>query len=472
MSIYRTYFTKDNTILKNKYVNTGQNPVTEIYYGTSNKQISRYIFDFDITEIKNRKIDVRIPLSGVTHTLKMTNTLAYDKSLLGSNFYNHEDHASSFELVLFKVPQFWDEGVGYDYQFDDTILDINGKVYATASNWYESTDIVNWLEPGIYSGSTSSKFQPLQTIHFDLGNEDIEIDLTSFIEGLIATGTTNFYGLGLAFTSDYETLATEDLYSVGFFGKDTNTFFEPFIETKWEDSIDDDRNEFFYDKPNKLYLYTNERKNPKNLDSLPTSVTINDYNGDQIMVITTGITHVSKGVYSVNIELNSADYDGIELVNFTDTWSGLIMNGRALPDAELVFTVIKNRFYNIGNDVYEPDEFSFTFNGIKRAEKIPQGEVRKVIVEVKEMFGYDPIIVDNIYYRLFVKQGRNQIDIITSSKINKAFQQNYFYLDTSWMIPQEYFLEMVVHSNGIITKKDDINFMIVDSVNSSINFQI
>lgn len=471
MSIYRSYFSKDVTLQKNLYVNTGQNPVGVLMYGSDSAVISRFIFSYDLTDLQSRLSDYRIPpVSGVTHTLKMTNTLAYDKSLLGGKIFDGTDHASSFDLVLFTVPQFWDEGVGYDYQYNNTILDINGKIYDTSANWFQATDIADWNEAGIYSGATSQYYNPLATIHFDLGNEDISLDVTDLINSQL-TGTTPFYGLGLAFSPVYEEMTTQLLYSVGFFGKDTNTFFEPSIETAWQETILDDRNKFYYDKPNKLYLYTNVNKSPTNLDTLPTSVTINDYNDNQVMIIT-AVTHESKGVYSISLQLNSVDYNNAQLVNFSDTWTGLVIGGNQLQDSQMEFTVKENNYYNIGNEVYEPQQFTFNFTGIKRSEKILQGEVRKVIVTVREMYDYDTLIVNNIFYRLYVKQGMNQIEVVPKSVINLAYNQNYFYLDTSWLIPQEYFMEIIVSSNATITKQAEINFIIVDSQNSSINFDI
>ena len=36
MSIYRSYFSKSNTILYNSYTNTGRNPIVELFYGNLN----------------------------------------------------------------------------------------------------------------------------------------------------------------------------------------------------------------------------------------------------------------------------------------------------------------------------------------------------------------------------------------------------------------------------------------------------
>jgi len=470
MSTFRTYFSKDNVIISNKYVNTGLNPVTELFYGTNQKIYSRYIFDFNIDAVKERILDKRIN-SNIKHILKLTNTLLYDKSSLGVKSSDSREHASSFDLVLFKVPQSWDEGTGYDVKYNNTVIDINGKVYETSSNWFQRTDITNWDEPGIYSGITSTKYQELKTIHFDLGNENIELDITDIINNLIIVGTTNFNGLGLAFKRDYELLITDSLYSVGFFSKNTNTFFEPFIETVWNENILDDRNDFQLGKNNKLYLYTNIRKEPTNLDILPQSVIIKNYN-DETVSILTGITHEAKGVYSVSLNLSLSGYTEAILTNFTDKWTGLNIQGVNVGDVEMSFTIRENNYFNLGSEVSEPDNFTFNFSGLKRGEKISKGEVRKIIILVKPMFGFNELVINDLTYRIYINQGREQIDIITNSKVNRTSNQNYFYLDTSWLIPQDYHLELSLESNGTIIKKDDITFTVLDVYTGNINYRI
>ncbi len=471
MGVYRTYFTKDNTVIKNNYVNTGLNPVVELFYGTSARAFCRYVFDFDLTEVRNRMTDFRIPNNGsVKHVLKMTNTLLYDKHLLGDSS-NFREHASSFDLILFKVPQTWDEGTGYDYRYTETVIDINAKIYETASNWFQSTNVTDWQEPGIYSGNTSSRYQEVTRQHFDLGDEDIKIDLTSLIAGLVTSGQTGFYGLGLAFDPQLEATRTDKLNSVGFFGKDTNSFYEPFIETTWVDTILDDRKDFSYGKTNKLYLYTNIRKEPTNLDEIPSAVTIYDYN-DEFVKNITGVTHEGKGIYSVSLSLNGEDFDDTVLVNFSDVWRGLVMDGKNLPDVINTFTIKEDNYFNVGTEVYEPEDYGFSFSGIKNNESIQQGEVRKILINARKMHSYDNVIIDGLTYRLYIRQGRNQIDVIHNDAIHRAFNQNYFYLDTSWLVEQDYILELTLHTNGTMVKRDNIQFTVINNYSGLINFNI
>ena len=81
MSINNSYFSKNNTITFNSYVNTGRNPVTELFYGTTvisqyPSGYSRFIFDLDLSLLQQKVDDGTITLDctdSITHTLRMTN---------------------------------------------------------------------------------------------------------------------------------------------------------------------------------------------------------------------------------------------------------------------------------------------------------------------------------------------------------------------------------------------------------------
>ena len=56
---------------------------------------------------------------------------------------------------------------------------------------------------------------------------------------------------------------------VGFFTKHTQTYYEPFVETVYDNTIRDDRKNFYKGKINRLYFYTNLGGEPTNLDNKP-----------------------------------------------------------------------------------------------------------------------------------------------------------------------------------------------------------
>ena len=89
MSIFRSYFSKNNTLISNNVTNNSQNPVTEISYGTPDKQVSRFIFDVDFSELQSRVNQGFINLDRVVkHTLHMTNTISYAPQYIGRKSYS------------------------------------------------------------------------------------------------------------------------------------------------------------------------------------------------------------------------------------------------------------------------------------------------------------------------------------------------------------------------------------------------
>jgi hypothetical protein len=141
------------------------------------------------------------------------------------------------------------------------------------SNWLETTTITDWQEPGIYSNTNTGSFnynqlQIIDTQHFEFGDENVEFDMTSEINSILNGSLTGVTGWGIAYLPQVENLTgTTGNYSVGFFTRHTQTFYEPFLETNYNDSIEDDRNSFSLGKINKLYLYIFEDGDFQNLDN-------------------------------------------------------------------------------------------------------------------------------------------------------------------------------------------------------------
>lgn len=134
MSYFRSYFEKNNTVLKKSYVNTAKNPTTEIFYGSL---YSKFIFKVDLTDLKDKVDNGDLVIGAQTkHYLKMTNTVIGDSKLIGQSTGSGRNRATSFDLIVFEVPEFWDEGVGFDYEYTNNDM-LGNKTYDTrASNWF------------------------------------------------------------------------------------------------------------------------------------------------------------------------------------------------------------------------------------------------------------------------------------------------------------------------------------------------
>ena len=150
--VIRTYFDRNNTIVYNQPTNTGKNPVAELFYGgvenTDSPLFTRYLFQFDTSRIEEFRAKGMYPdLSKFTHTLRMTNTSAFDETLLGKETGDGKDRISSFNLNLFAINQNWDEGIGYDFAGQKYFSSSDATVLSTEpSNWAEAQAGVNWVD--------------------------------------------------------------------------------------------------------------------------------------------------------------------------------------------------------------------------------------------------------------------------------------------------------------------------------------
>jgi hypothetical protein len=482
MSINNSYFSKNNTLISNSLTNTGRNPVTELFYGTlATSQypngFSRFIFDLDLTLLQEKVSDGTISTTctdGMTHTLRMVNTSTFNLEQLNTTTSQGRLRATSFDLILFRIPgnQMWDEGVGYD--FADLIYEYSNsdRNFSTRpSNWIQTTTLSGWTSQGIYnnnnSGSTPySALTIVDTQHFQFGNENISFDMTSEINQILSGTLTGVTGWGIAYLPQIENLTgLTDNYEVQFFTRHTQTFYEPFLETNYDDIIDDDRNQFSLGKVNKLYLYLYEDGNPINLDSLP-SVSILDVNGTAILGLTTSgaldICQRTKGVYEITIP----PLIGYQTpCSFYDVWSGLVLNGFSLPNITNEFTIYPlKKSIQIGTTTQDPKIYGFDFYGIKQDEKIYNTDIRKVGVVVKQAYSTQKLLPNvDAYYRVYVREGQTQVEVQDWTKINKTPNEYYFMFDTRDKIPNEYYIDLKVTSSGEInTYKKQIKFQIVN----------
>jgi len=479
MSIHNSYFNKNNTLISNSYVNTGRNPVTELFYGSTivlqyPQGFSRFIFNLDLDLLQSKVNDGTISIdcsNSMTHILRMTNTSTFDKELLNTITSQGRMRATSFDLILFRIPQnqYWDEGVGYD--FGDLVYEFseNDRNYSTRpSNWYQTTTIDEWSEPGMYNNRNQgtvnySGLTIVDTQHFQFGDENISFDMTNEINAILNGSLTGVTGWGIAFRPEVEDLSDlTETYEVQFFTRHTQTFYEPFLETNYNDFIEDDRNEFILGKQNKLYLYIFDDGNPINLDSNPL-VTLSDQTGSPIIGLT-GLTTCrrTKGVYEVTVP-PLASYK--TPCTFNDKWSNLYLNGFPLPDVSNTFILYPlKKSIQMGPKSYDPKLYGFDFYGIKQDEKIFNSDIRKVGVIIKQAYTTNKQLPNvDCFYRVYVREGQTEVEVQNWTPINRTPNEYYFIFDTRDKIPNEYYIDIKVESSGEInTYKRTLKFQIIN----------
>jgi hypothetical protein len=453
MSYFRSYFEKNNTILKDSQVNTAKNPNTELIYGST---FSKFIFKVDFTDLIQKINNGDFVLDENTkHHLKLTNTIFGDETLLKQKNGRGRDRTSSFDLIIFKVNEFWDEGVGFDYE--DGVFDFtsgNNTFDERASNWFNRTTLNQWTNNGVYSDSP----EIITTVHFDNGNEDLVADITSYVNSII-NGAPN-HGLGVAFALLYQDIEGEVDQSVAFFTKYTQTFFEPYVETTFDDRIYDNRQTFIEKTDQNLYLYVTKGTNFYDLDSLPT-VDIRDASGNTLFGLGDLLTtKIRKGVYKVTFGLDGVLCDGKRF--YYDVWKGLTLDGVEIANISQKFVPKPYSFkFTIGENQKELERYSVQFYGIKLNEKIKRGEIRKIVTTFRSIDVPKTELFDEVFYRIYIKEGRTNVNIFDWTQLDVT-NENSFMLDTTILIPREYFLEIKGKThNEFIYYNNEIKFEIV-----------
>jgi len=499
MSILRSYINKNNTIISNSYVNTGRNPVIELNFGASdlivpNFGFTRFIFDLDLSLLEENISSGVISTgctSAMTHTLQMTNTSSFDNELLNSFMSNERRRATSFDLILYRIPkfsgttgnpQYWDEGVGYDYNdFNIAQNSANGgispltyvdsRAYSTRpSNWYQTTTLSGWSQNGIYNNKNEGvvNYSGLTIIarqHFELGNEDLNMDMTNEINGILNGSITGVTGYGISYLPQIENITgLTESYSVAFFSRHTQTFYQPYLLTNYNDLVEDDRNLFLKNQENKLFLYVYQNGDFVNLDSDP-FVRIEDRNG----VAVTGMTSLTtclktKGIYEVTVPNGFSNYP--TPCGFYDVWSGLTINGQSIPNVTNQFTLQPyTSGIQIGSVSKDPEIFGFNFYGILQNEQILNTDIRKVGVTIKKAYTGQVLLLDvSGFYRVYVMEGTTEVLVQDWTPLNRTPNEYYFIFDMRDKIPNQYFVDIQVNTSGEKdTYKRQLTFSIVNT---------
>jgi hypothetical protein len=227
---------------------------------------------------------------------------------------------------------------------------------------------------------------------------------------------------------------------VAFFTKYTQTFYEPFVETSFDDTIEDHRQSFIGERLNNLYLYVTKGTNFYDLDALPT-VDILNSSGTVISGLSNlTTTKIRKGIYKVTFGISGQLCDGKRF--FFDKWKGLEIDGVNISDVTQKFVPKPfTDYYSFGTNPTEAQKYVVQFSGIKQNERIIRGELKKINLWFKSIDVPKSQLFEDVYYRIFVKEGKTNVIVYDWSQVDMTATENSFYLDTSYMIPREYFME-------------------------------
>ena len=435
-----TFLDKCSTIYKDSEINTGLNPVMELNYGID---VSRVLIHFDLSSLisylEENSID---DVENMSHVLKLTNCSSVNNdvhAILSASGCNIKKRASSFDIILFTVPKDWDAGKGVDFQ-SDFWVNGNRVVSTDGCNWYQRVNGGEWDEPGIYSNkslslaydafSSGEESVIIARQHFDIGNENFEFDITDYVNAVIKGERIN-HGLCLAFSPMTELSQTEEQQYVGFFGPFTHTIFKPYLETRYDDAIKDDRDSFQLNKKNRLYLYVSDSEGYTDLDETPTCSL------EEFPEMVIPVYHQKKGVYFAEFALSSKDVSVDSIL--TDKWQNLVKNGEDFDDVLQEFNVQPSSLSFSGsksNNKYKP-----SIEGISFGEKMRAGEIRNLDVKFRKMYSTNEYkTVSDAFYWIYTKDGQRDLMIYDYQPIEKLYLKNRIIIDTSDYMPGDYFI--------------------------------
>jgi len=467
----KTYLNKTNTIVYNSKVNTGQNPVCELYYGDG---FTRVLLNFNTDNIKKLKEVDKIFGDGTNlkHILKFKNCWGLqsidNREVFDSGKNTSKERTSSFKLYLIRMPEKWDSGVGNDFTVDGFITK-KPSLSLNASNWFNSHTEIPWVNGNgaIPTGDTGNIvpiryfdevtggtfYQNYQS--FNIGNEDIEMDITDEINDIISGKTNN--GFMLKFDDQFEQKKTNTTQYVGFFTQNSSTFFRPYLETTYDNPISDDRNDFYLDKDNRLYFYSRIGGNLTNLDDIPTC---------SIDSVEYPVKQQGKGIYYIELNLSSLIYS--ENVMIIDKWSNIAYNNVLFPDGVELDFITKTQldYFNFGNAKSDIKKYVPNVFGIKNGQKVDRGQIIKLGIQAREEYTVNKSInTTNMELRLYVKETDKQLDVISWDKIDKSSVENYYMLDTDSLLPNSYFIDIRINTNNEVKIfKELLKFDIVNQL--------
>ena len=118
----------------------------------------------------------------------------------------------------------------------------------------------------------------------------------------------------------------------------------------------------------------------------------------------------------------------------------------------------------------EDVEFVPSVYGIDDKEQVKRGDIRKVNIECRIPYTTNQLrCVDGIDYRIYVKEGLKEYDVISWRKVERGYNENYLLVNTNEMIPSRYYLDLRIHRNlELINHPKILEFDIINDVTDNL----
>jgi hypothetical protein len=383
--IYRIYPTKD-TFITNDWISPNLSRFTGSNVGASEEldvfkrsgisgaigsagssSLGRVLMQFDLSKFTELTASGDIPTAGITFRLRM----------------NHKTRGCpqpmSYDMTIKPISSSWDEGLGQDVSYGD----------AGFANWVNRTSTDAWTTVG---GDYLSS--PTASAHFDTGNEDIDTDVTSIVNGWLS-GTFDNNGIGVMMTASIESDSVYvDYYRKKFYSRQTSFYDRtPYIEVRVNDFAGDDRANMQWARSGSLYLYNVVGGV---FTDLVGEVVVSIADASGVLQYVTA-SHGTAGIYSASFALSTGSYSGSL---FYDRWRA---GAKALTTGSFIFSSpnpvntltqhpLTARIRNMQDEYVPEDVAVFEVMFRKRPHTLP--------VFTTASLGPTPYIVERAWYAI------------------------------------------------------------------------
>jgi hypothetical protein len=306
--------------------------------------------------------------------------------------------------------------------------------------FFDNIDFSTKVETSYTYTTAATNLSIITTQRFEIGNEDIEVDITEYVNGILFSGQPN-NGICIAYSANTESLTSVTKNVVTFFSKYTQTFFEPFLETTYDDRVNDENCCLNFDEINDFYFVSQAPITSVNKFELIDS-------NDDIIHTSTAFTKLNYYNYKTSYFIDSNDYQDQEI--FYTKWY-YTQNGKNKV-LEKEFNISKLDL-NDGTTLTHGTDVFINILGIKQNEIISKkAGLKRLIFRPKRLIQTKILksIIGDVEFRIYVNQGKNQIDVIPFTKASKVNDEYFAEVDFSWFISHDYTIELrALDKNGI-----------------------
>lgn len=436
MSLYlRSYLQKDNILIKNELKNLGNAPELTMFVDPITDTYSRYIFNIDLSTLKKYRDSCIInDLDKIEHKL-----------YIKTNLKDNECITNGINLFLYEVNELYDEGCGNSLFCDKCISTIESecKVDSGPSNWIYRRFNETWNVSGAVDTLSGI---PITEGYFevDLTNDyNITFNVTDFINEKIQLSGDSV-SLIMTFSNEIEN-NYNNYIGFNIYSSEHPTFFKPFLESKYDNPLIDDRNNFILNTDNNLFFRTLKNGLPVKFDSNPN---VQIYDSNENLVDTLSGSCVGYGFYKTVVNI-SGEVDTCNRI-YNDIWTDLYYNSMQIPDQSNTYFIndIQNVFI-FNENIQQQNNIKLKVRGVIFDENIKASDNKVIYVDIlkNERGNIKKTYFNNIFYRIYVMQGQNKFFINDWIQMNQTFCQNWFYLDTSWMLSSTYYVDMKIETD-------------------------